>query len=434
MAKLLAWKKQAKRLPLILWGARQVGKTWLLREFGRQYYAQTVYVNFEEDAEVGDYFQKTLNPHKLIASLSRFYHCAIDPQNTLIIFDEIQECPRAKNSLKYFAEDAPEYHIVAAGSFLGVATGKAPVGKVNNLTLYPLTFYEFLEALGRADILETILARDVEVLNNLDPELRKLLWTYFYVGGMPFAVDTYIAAKGDLAAVRQAQKDIIKICNGDFSHHIYPYDISKVRMLWASIPLHLGREKKKFIYKDIKEGARAADYKDALRWLLDTGLVYRVSRISTPALPLVRNPEREVFKIFLFDIGILGAMFKFEIDTFEVSNPKMVGDLKGAMTEQFVCQELQAIYQDHLFYWGRDKAAAELDFLLQDRNLVVPIEAKANLNTKAKSMAYYLKAYQPSLAIKTSLCQYRFDPPVLSLPLYMIGSAHEIIASLKLTN
>lgn len=427
---LLQWKQAKDRMPMVLWGARQVGKTWLMREFGRVEFKKVIYANFDSDPSLCGYFETSLNPERIIKSLESHFNEKIVPEDTLIIFDEIQECQRAKDSLKYFTENAPQYYILAAGSFLGVAEGKFPVGKVNELTLYPMSFYEFLEAIGRDRLLEQVKTFDMDVLEPMRELLESALKLYFYVGGMPAVVRTYIDYGGDLLRVRKKQKEILSNYRNDFSKHISVKDIPKVRMLWDSIPVHLAREKKKFIYKEIKTGARAAEFENAMNWLLNTGLVYKVSRTLTPQIPLERNPEREVFKLFMHDVGLLCAQSNIDMASFYLSDPKIFSDFRGAITEQYVCQSLVGSGFFPLFYWGRERGNAEIDFLIQYKGNVVPIEAKSEKNTLAKSMKVYMELYKPTLAIKTSLCSYRYDEPLLSLPLYMLESIETLIADL----
>ena len=384
---LIAWKNSKLRKPLILYGARQVGKTWLLKEFGKKEYKQTIYLNFDEDLRLSDYFQQDLDTERIIGALEGHFNAKITPSSTLLIFDEIQECQRAKDSLKYFKENAPQYHIAAAGSFLGVASGKFPVGQVDSFTLYPMSFYEFLKAAGHEILLENINELN-PVLENMHGLLTDMLKTYFYVGGMPEVVYVFTQTK-DLAKVRETQNGILEDYKKDFSKHITPNDIPKVRMLWDSIPSHLAREKKKFIYKDIKSGGRASEFENALDWLVNTGLVYKIKRTLSPKLPLARDQVREAFKLFMLDTGLLCAKTNVDISLFYIAEPRIFDDFHGALTEQYVCQELKCSTANPIFYWGRDKGDAEIDFIMQHKNEVVPIEVKSGKNTQAKSLSVY---------------------------------------------
>jgi len=425
---LVAWKNSNMRKPMILYGARQVGKTWLLKEFGKQEYKQTVYLNFDEDLELGAYFQQNLDTRRIIAALEGHFNVKITPEDTLLIFDELQECQRAKDSLKYFSENAPQYHIAAAGSFLGVASGKFPVGQVSSFTLYPMSFYEFLEAAGYGILLENINELN-PALENMHNLLTDMLKTYLYVGGMPAAVNVFVRTK-DLAGVRETQNMILSDYKNDFSKHIAPNDIPKVRMLWDSIPAHLAREKKKFIYKDVKTGGRASEFENAMDWLVSTGLVYKIQRTLTPKLPLARDQDREAFKLFMLDVGLLCAKTNVDLPLFYIAEPKIFDDFYGALTEQYVCQELKCSTSNPVFYWGRDRGAAEIDFIMQYKNEVVPIEVKSGKNTQAKSLKVYMGEYKPQIAVRTSLCniaKFCNSATLREIPLYIIGSFERMI-------
>ena len=423
---LKAWKNSVNRKPLILYGARQTGKTWLLKEFGRTNYKQTIYLNFDDNKKLGDYFQQDLDTARIIDAIGSVFNTEINPADTLIIFDELQECQRAKDSLKYFNENAPQYHIASAGSFLGVAAGKFPVGNVDSLTLYPMSFYEFLEAIEREKLLDAIKERDRPLLESLSGLLSDMLKTYFYVGGMPAAVDMYARSK-DLVKVRKVQNEILQNYKSDFSKHIFPHDIPKVRMLWDSIPVHLAREKKKFVYRDVKTGGRASEFENAMDWLINTGLVYKISRILKPELPLARDEEREAFKLFMLDIGLLCAKANIDLAAFYEARAKIFDDFHGAISEQYVCQELKAAGENPLFYWGREKGAAEVDFILQHKNEIIPLEVKSEKHTQSKSLKVYIEEYGPKTAVRTSLKNMGVYGTLHSVPLYMIASLAEIL-------
>jgi len=415
---------------MILYGARQVGKTWLLKEFGRLEYRQIVYLNFDEDSELSTYFGQNLDTGRIITALESHFDVKITPGDTLLIFDELQECQRAKDSLKYFNEKAPQYHIAAAGSFLGVASGKFPVGQVDGFTLYPMSFYEFLEAAGHSVLLENIneLNPALEDMHNL---LTDMLKAYLYVGGMPAAVNVFVRTK-DLASVRETQNMILSDYKNDFSKHISPSDIPKVRMLWDSIPAHLAREKKKFIYKDVKTGGRASEFENAMDWLVNTGLVYKIQRTLTPKLPLSRDQDREAFKLFMLDVGLLCAKTNVDLSLFYSAEPKIFEGFQGALTEQYVCQELKCSFSSPVFYWGRDRGAAEIDFITQYKNEVVPIEVKSGKSTQAKSLKVYMGEYKPKIAVRTSLCSIaKFHAPTAlrEIPLYFIESFEKMLKS-----
>ena len=411
---------------MILYGARQVGKTWLLKEFGHKEFMNTVYLNFDDDKKLGEYFNGNLDTVRLIKALESHFNEKIDPKTTLIIFDELQECQLAKDSLKYFNENSPQYHIACAGSFLGVSGGKFPVGQVNSLTLYPMSFYEFLDALGKKRLLDAIKNFDFPLLESLSPLFNDMLKTYFYIGGMPEAVDSFVVSS-NLDEVRQIQKEIVQNYRSDFSKHITPNNISKVHMLWDTIPVHLAREKKKFIYRDLKTGGRSREFEDALDWLINTGLVYKIPRTLSPNLPLARDQEREAFKLFFLDTGLLGSQINIDKNAFYEADPKIFRDFHGAMSEQYVCQELKTAGNISLFYWGRDKGEAEVDFLIQHKNNIIPIEVKSERNTQSKSLKVYMEKYKPIKTIKTSMRNFGIKDSVYSVPLYMISSLPDLL-------
>ena len=424
---LLAWKDSKNRRPLIVYGARQVGKTWLLKEFGENEYKTVIYLNFDKDPDLLKYFSGNISPKYIIAGLEDYSQKKIIPEETLIIFDEIQENQRAKDSLKYFNEDAPFYHIAAAGSFLGIAGGKFPVGQVDRITLYPMSFYEFLQATESSILLDNIKCLDRAVFKTISVTAKQKLKEYLYVGGMPSAVKTFIEA-GNLHETRREQEKILSNYKEDFSKHIKGTDIPKVRMLWDSIPLHLAKEKKKFMYKEIKTGARAAAYENALDWLVNTGLVYKVDRTSEAKLPIAAYANREAFKVFMLDTGLLTAASKLDITTFYNSDPLIYKEFKGAITEQFVLQELKTLGDMPVYYWGRDEGKSEVDFIVQWRNEIVPIEVKSGIRTQSKSLEIYRELFSPAHAVRTTLKGFGISDCLYSIPLYMIASFADILA------
>ena len=423
---LLAWKNSSDRKPLLLQGARQVGKTWLMSEFGKNEYKNVVSLNFEKKPEISAYFDKDISPAFIIKSLELHYDTKINPSDTLIIFDEVQESVRALASLKYFCEDAPQYHIIAAGSFLGVAQcGSFPVGKVDRVILYPLSFYEFLEAIGKGRYAEAIKRQDYALIRTTAGDYENLLKIYFLVGGMPKAVAAY-AGSENLREVRSIQNDILADYKDDFSKHISPVNTPKVKVIWDSIPRHLSKEKKKFMYKELKTGARAYAYEDAMNWLFDTRLVYKVIRTQENKLPLSSHADEGTFKLFLLDIGLLGAKAGLDISALFEPDDKLFGIFNGAMTEQFVMQELKSTGMTP-YYWGRDKGEAELDFVIQWRNEIVPVEVKSGFRKKSKSLDVYRSLYKPAHAVRASLNNFGVTNNLYSIPLYMIGSIESIL-------
>jgi len=424
---LVDWKNASERKPLVIYGARQVGKTWLVREFAKNHYENYIEMDFFQYKEYGDYFKQDLNPKRIIKAIEAIFQTTIDPKTTLIFFDEIQESEEAKNSLKYFYDSANEYNVVAAGSFLGVAGGQFPVGKTDSITIYPMSFYEFLEGVGHGKLLDSIKSRDTTLLNSLDSLLIDLLKTYFYVGGMPEIVEAY-AGDNDLQKVRKKQKELLSNYEKDFKKHIPQSDIPKVRMLWDSIPMHLAREKKKFIYKDVKVGGRAVEFENAMNWLINTGFVYKVSKTLTAKMPLDLYAEREIFKLYMLDLGLLCAKSNIDIASFYLSNNAIFSDFQGAMAEQYVLQEIKRSLPDNpIYYWGRDKGEAEVDFLLQYKSKIIPIEVKSTRNTKSKSLDAYLDLEKPEQAVRMSMKNFGVNNGLYSVPLYMAESLDEIL-------
>ena len=426
--KLKEWKNSPVRKPLILYGARQVGKTWLLREFGSREFNRTIYLNFDTDHRIHSFFSDDISPPGIIRGLENHFNEKIDPSSTLLIFDEIQECQRAKDSLKYFNEDTPQYHIAAAGSFLGIAGGKFPVGQVNELTLFPMSFAEFLDATEHGILKETLLDKSLsfnDVSLSHDLFIRKLK-EYLFVGGMPEAVKTF-AETEDFNAVRNVQDTILNNYRNDFSKHISGINIPKVRMLWDSIPSHLAKEKKKFIYREIKTGGRASEFEDALNWLINTGLVYRIDRITDPKIPLSAYGERDHFKLYMIDTGLLAAKSLLDISCILDSGTSVFTEFKGALTEQYALQELIASGNLPVFYWGNSEGKAEVDFIVQHKNEIIPLEVKSSINTKSQSLAVYMEKYKPAYAVRSSLKKYGKDKQLFSVPLYMIYRLTDIL-------
>jgi len=424
---LVSWKNAPDRKPLVVYGARQVGKTWLVREFAKKHYENYIEMDFYQYKEYGGFFKQDLDPRRIIKAIEARFRTTINPEKTLVFFDEIQESEEAKNSLKYFCDSAKEYNIIAAGSFLGVAGGQFPVGKTDSITIYPMSFYEFLEGIDSCQLLDAIKSRDNELLNSLDSLLNDILKTYFYVGGMPEVVAAY-AKDNDLQKTREKQKELLADYEKDFRKHIPKSDMPKVRMLWDSIPAHLAREKKKFIYKDVKSGGRASEFENAMNWLIKTGLVYKVSKTLTAKMPLALYAEREIFKLYMLDLGLLCAKSNIDIAGFYLPDNAVFSDFQGAMAEQYVLQELKQCLPDNpIYYWGREKGEAEVDFIMQYKNRIVPIEVKSARNTKSKSLNAYRNLEKPEQAVRMSMKNFGFDNGLYSIPLYMAESLAEIL-------
>ena len=426
--KMREWKLGKNRKPLILRGARQVGKTWLMREFGRACYERTIYADLDTDATIRSIFEQNMDVERIIQGLELAGGGRIDPDNTLIILDEIQEVPRALSSLKYFCERMPQYHIVAAGSLLGVALHEGtsfPVGKVDFLPLHPLTFREFLGAAGKENLLELLRARDFKLIKAFRQEFVECLKQYYFVGGMPEAAACF-AANRDYAEVREIQKRILLAFEMDFSKHAPSREVPRLRMLWQSIPSQLAKENRKFVYGQLREGARAKDYEMALLWLSDCGLIHRVSRVSKPGLPLRAYEDTRAFKVYLLDVGLLAAMSALTPETL-LDGSHVFTEFKGALTEQYVCQQLAAAGMP-LFYWTRERGNAEVDFIVQRGEDVLPIEVKAETNLRAKSLKVYQEMYRPPLSVRASMADYERQDWLLNLPLYAVALLTEDLA------
>lgn len=422
MENLLAWKQSRRRKPLIIEGARQVGKTWLMKEFGRQAYGDTVYINFDSNARMAELFASDLDTKRLVLGLELYAGRKIDPENALLIFDEVQEVPRALAALKYFCEDAPQYHIVCAGSLLGIALHRGtsfPVGKVDFLKLYPLSFQEFLMAIGKKQFSELLDQQDFSMITSFRETYADALKQYYFVGGMPEAVESF-AENQDFNEVRQIQKRILAAYEQDFSKHAPNEVVPRLRMLWNSIPAQLAKENKKFIYGLVREGARAKDYETALLWLSDCGLVHRVSRVNAPGIPLRAYEDMRAFKLFVLDVGLLGCMTGLHQRTLLDGNALFV-EFKGALTEQYVCQQLKTLADLELCYYTNDRGSCEVDFVVDTGGRVMPLEVKAETNLRAKSLKTYREKFSPELAIRTSMADYRKEDGLVNLPLYAIG-------------
>lgn len=428
MEKLLQWKDRKHRKPLIIEGARQVGKTWLMKEFGRLHYSDTVYINFDSNSRMADLFAADLDITRLILGLELYAGRKIDPANTLLIFDEIQEVPRALSSLKYFYENAPEYHIVCAGSLLGIALHEGtsfPVGKVDFLKLAPLSYREFLMATGKEQYAALLEKQDYALITSFKQIYIDALKHYYFVGGMPEAVQCF-AEDADFNEVREIQKRILAAYEQDFSKHA-PIDIvPKIRMLWNSIPSQLAKENKKFIYGLVREGARAKDYETALMWLSDCGLIHKVSRVTTAGIPLKAYEDLKAFKLFLLDVGLLGCMAGLRQHTLLDGNA-LFAEFKGALTEQYVCQQLKTIEDLGVYYYTNDRGSCEIDFVLDTGEKIIPLEVKAEVNLRAKSLKSYYEKYTPELSVRTSMSDYKQEDWLVNLPLYAVENVATFI-------
>lgn len=419
--KLYKWKNSKRRKPLIIEGARQVGKTWLMKEFGKQAYADTVYINFDSNSRMADLFSADLDTDRLIMGLELYAGRKINSENTLLIFDEVQEVPRALASLKYFYENAPQYHIVCAGSLLGIALHPGtsfPVGKVDFLKLQPLSFSEFLMATGNERFAELLKKQDYEMITSFKQTYIDALKHYYFVGGMPEAVQSFAENK-DFNEVRAIQKRILVAYEQDFSKHAPNEIVPKIRMLWNSIPSQLARENKKFIYGLVREGGRAREYETAIMWLSDCGLVHKVSRVNAAGIPLKAYVDLKAFKLFIVDVGLLGCMAGLRQRTL-LDGDDLFVEFKGALTEQYVCQQLKTIEDLGVYYYTNDRGSCEIDFVVDTGEQIVPIEVKAEINLRAKSLKTYRERFEPELSVRTSMADYKKEDWLLNLPLYAI--------------
>lgn len=422
MQTLISWKNDPERKPLLIRGARQVGKTWLIREFGKKEYGQTVYINFESAKTLQSVFKEDYSIERIIKVLEIHSGMKIVPGSTLIVFDEIQEAPGGITSLKYFAEDAKEYHLIAAGSLLGLATHKHtsfPVGKVAFLDLLPMSFEEYLLATGNTPMLELIEAQDWAMMKTFREKFIHLLRQYYFTGGMPEAVLSY-SNHNDFQEVREIQKRILLAYEQDFSKHAPPEIVPRIRMIWNSIPSQLARENKKFIYGAVKSGSRAKDYELALEWLVDCGLVDKIYRVSKPGIPLKAYEDLSAFKLFIHDVGLLSAMSDLDVRTLIEGNA-IFSEFKGALTEQYVLQQLKTKKGIVIKYWSAERASAEIDFLIQHKGRIIPLEVKAEENLKAKSLKSYYQKFLPPVSIRTSMSDFRNEGWLTNLPLYAVG-------------
>jgi uncharacterized protein len=419
---LIRWKADKYRKPLIVRGARQVGKTWLLHEFGRTSYAKLVYVNFEETPALQKIFSTDFNIERIITVLQIYAQITITAEDTLIVFDEIQSAERGVTSLKYFCENAPQYHVIAAGSLLGMGLHSQvsfPVGKVDFLDLRPLSFYEFLLSLNESGLVDALKAKNWSVVSVFTEKLKEYLRYYFYVGGMPEVVDAFAQTR-DWQLVRRIQNRILHSYEGDFSKHAPNGTVPRIRMVWQSIPSQLAKENKKFVFGVLREGARAKDYELAIQWLVDCGLLLKCHRVSKPGIPLAAYHEISVFKLFLHDVGLLGAMAGLDVKTV-ITGDVIFTEFKGALTEQYVMQQLRLKNERFIGYWTNERSTSEVDFVVQEEGRIIPVEVKSGENLTAKSFRLFCEKFKPSNAIRTSLTDFKEESWMANVPLYAIG-------------
>jgi len=418
--KLIKWKNSKNRKPLILKGARQVGKTYILKEFGRNYYKNIAYFNFDHDINLNNLFENTKDPKRILEQLSLVASKKINPNDTLIFFDEIQECPNALNSLKYFYEEIPEYHIVCAGSLLGIRLSHTsfPVGKVDFLTLYPMTFSEFLIADGKENLVEMMakISKPENIADIFAKELEEKLKIYFIVGGMPEAVNSWVTEK-NIEQVNRIQDNILMSYEQDFAKHTTVSEANKISIIWNSIPSQLAKENKKFIYGSLKEGARAREYENALNWLNDANLIIKIYNITKPNFPLKAYHDISSFKIYMNDVGLLRRMAKLDSKIIMEKN-KLFEEFKGSFSENYVVNTLNTIFEETPSYFTFNRK--EIDFIIQYENQIIPVEVKSGLKSNHTSLTNYNEKYNPSISLKISMNNLKLDGKILNIPLYFL--------------
>jgi uncharacterized protein len=427
---LIAWKHDPGRKPLMLEGARQVGKTYLLKKLGKEEYQHFYYLNFDETPDACTMFEGSISANSILKKLSIYFQTQITPENSLICFDEIQECDNALASLKYLCEDAPEYHVAVAGSLLGIklqSNKGFPVGKVTILHLYPLSFVEYLHAINKSAWVSVLkeLSIHEKVTSIFHKELTEELKIYFFVGGMPEAVAKYIQSS-DLEKVRQIHKDILRTYELDFAKHATPAEAAKISLVWDTIPSQLAKENKKFVYSVIRESARAREYESAIQWLVDARLILKSYHISKPGIPLKSYADHQIFKTYFLDIGLLGSMNQLRSKVL-LEGDRLFIEYKGALTENYIAQSLTTFLDHPLFYWTSE-GKAEVDFIADMHGLPMPIEVKSGFSTKKKSLHVYCDKYSPAISIRTSLMNIAFDGALLNVPLYAISELPRLVS------
>ena len=422
---LLKWKRNVDRKPLMLLGARQVGKTWIMQHFGEKEYKNVAYINCDDEPRMKQLFELDYNIDRILITIQAITGVKITPADTLIIMDEIQEVPRGLHSLKYFCEKAPEYHVMVAGSLLGVTLGKGesfPVGKVDMLTMYPMDYEEFLDATGNEGWIELLHSKDWGLIDIMKPKMTELLRQYYFVGGMPGVVSKFIE-NTDLQQVRTLQRDILEAYRRDISKHTSAAESTRIREILDSLPSQLARENKKFIYGAVRKGSRAKDFELAIQWLVDAGIVYKVNRIKEPKMPLKFYEDMDVFKLFLLDCGLLAYMTDASADQMLIGD-NVFTEFKGAFTEQYVLQQLLALGLKP-YYWSNTKTPSEIDFIIQDSQRVIPVEVKAEENVRARSLAQFIKDNPVLKGLRISMKGYVDQEWMENIPLIAIGTYFE---------
>ena len=428
MKNLIDWKNDLNRKPLILRGARQVGKTYILKQFGRENYDGVAYFNFDHDKELYNLFENTKNPNRILEQLSFIYGKAIVPGKTLIVFDEVQECPDALNSLKYFEEEANEYHIISAGSLLGIRLSHTsfPVGKVDFLDMYPMSFTEFLKADGCENLVDYL--DSINMIDNIPniffDMLCEKLKAYFIIGGMPEAVNSWVEKK-DMESVNKIQKNILRAYESDFSKHTSNIEANRISIIWNSIPSQISRDNKKFLYQVAKNGARAREYEGALNWLKDANLIYKIYNVSKPSIPLVSYNDLSAFKIFANDVGLLRRMTDLDSKVVVEGN-RLFEEFKGALSENYVIQSLYSIGLEPYYFTFDNRY--EIDFMLQLKNEIIPVEVKSSENVNNTSLKVYNEKFKPEIRVRFSLRNFNKDGNLINIPLFMVEYLDKILS------
>lgn len=420
---LIKWKLSEYRKPLIVLGARQVGKTWLIQEFGRQEYKQTIYINFEKMKILRNLFIEDFDTTRIITALTVFAHKEIDPEDTLIVFDEIQEAEGGLTALKYFCEDLPSFHVIAAGSLLGLShhqNSSFPVGKVDFLYLNPMSFSEFLIAINEEQLAYLLINMDWNLITLFKEKFLTYLRYYIFIGGMPEVVFHFVE-KRDFRVVRKTQNRILTAYQNDFSKHAPKEIVPRINMVWKSIPSQLAKENKKFIYGFIKEGGRAKEFELAIQWLVNCGLIHQCFRVSKPAISLSAYQDLSAFKLYNNDVGLLAAMAKLPLQTI-LNNDAIFEEFKGSLTENYVFQQLLLKEENDIYYWTNENSTAEVDFIIQNDHEVIPIEVKSGINLKSVSFKFFCSKYNPKKAIRTSLADFKEEEWMTNIPLYAINN------------
>lgn len=425
--KLIEWKLDSNRKPLIIRGARQVGKTYIIKQFGRENYDGVAYFNFDHDTELYNLFESTKDPNRILEQLAFIYGKAIIPEKTLIVFDEIQECPNALNALKYFEEEANEYHIISAGSLLGIRLSHTsfPVGKVDFLDMYPMTFIEFLEADGCKNLVEYMESiNEIQNIPNIFFErLSEKLKAYFIIGGMPEVVSSWVQEK-DMEKVNKIQQNILRAYESDFSKHTSNSEANRISIIWNSIPSQISKENKKFLYQVAKEGARAREYEGALNWLKDANIVNKIYNVTKPSMPLVSYNDLSAFKIYVNDVGLLRRMTDLD-SKIVIEGDKLFEKFKGALTENYVLQELTAMGLKPYYFTFDNRY--EIDFMLQYKNEIIPIEVKSSENVNNTSLKVYNEKYNPKTRVRFSMRNLNKDDNLVNIPLFMIAHLNKLM-------